>query len=345
MSSAKDDIRSIRESIQPSPWVSSWQVLSTVAFFLALIGGLSVSQNIWMSVCVYLPLLALFGVRLFVLQHDCGHLSLFKQKTSNDLAGHCLAWLTTVPYELWRSEHRWHHLNQGNLSNRGVDMMNSPATVKEVEDKPHVVDLWNAKVSIIGVFFAGAWSLLVDRKSVKEFFLFREAYARNVKDAQRLKRSIWITHTGAIIVQALILFTLGWQKYFFVMIPAYGLAAGFGSLLFWIQHNFEDSYFAWEEDWDFYKVGTDGSSYLKLPFPLSYFTADIGLHHVHHVNMQIPNYKLEYARQNVPDLARVQPLSLQDLRNSFTHLFWDEANGKKVKLNSEKQSSKPSDSV
>lgn len=344
MSSAKEDIRKIRDAVQPSPWLSTWQITSTVLLFSAAIYGLHKSQNIWVITLILLPLIALFGVRIFVLQHDCGHLSLYKRRSSNDRAGLFLSWITTVPYELWRSEHRWHHLHQGNLSIRGADKMNSPPTVHEMEEEPHIVDIWNARVSIIGVFFAGAWSLLVQRKSVKEFFLFREAADQNVKDAARMKRSLWMTHSGAVLVQLILFSILGWQKYFLIMIPAYVLAGGLGSLLFWIQHNFEDSYFAWEGDWDFYKVGTDGSSYLKLPFPLSYFTANIGLHHVHHVNMQIPNYKLDYARKHVPELARLQPLSVSDLRKSFTHLFWDEEKGKKVKLNSEELSSKSADS-
>ncbi|MCH2156606.1 MAG: fatty acid desaturase [Opitutales bacterium] len=335
MSSAKENIRSIRDQVQPSPSISTWQVVSTLVFFVATIYGLSVVSSVWLIGFCFLPLLALIGIRLFVLQHDCGHLSLYQRKASNDIAGQVLAWFTTVPYELWRSEHRWHHLNQGNLSSRGVDMMNSPPTVDELKNEPEKADDWNAKVSSMGVFFAGAWSLLVARKSVNEFFMFRQAYLEDAKNAAKLRRGIWVTHIGAIVVHISLFLMLGWQKYAFVLVPAYLLAGGFGSLLFWIQHNFEDSYFAWEDEWDFYKVGTDGSSYLKLPFPLSYFTAHIGLHHVHHLNMQIPNYKLDLARNLVPELARVQPLSFDDLRNSFTHLFWDEVKGKKVKLTRE----------
>ena len=156
MSSAKENIRSIRDQVQPSPSISTWQVVSTLVFFVATIYGLSVVSSVWLIGFCFLPLLALIGIRLFVLQHDCGHLSLYQRKASNDIAGQVLAWFTTVPYELWRSEHRWHHLNQGNLSSRGVDMMNSPPTVDELKNEPEKADDWNAKSLIDGSLFCGS---------------------------------------------------------------------------------------------------------------------------------------------------------------------------------------------
>lgn len=302
---------------------SLWQVCSTLVLFIGCCALVALQPMWWTKLLLVLPLAGLL-VRLFVLQHDCGHGSLFNSPRANSVVGHLLASVTTVPFRLWAAEHHWHHNNQGKLEHRGVDMMNSPMTLGEAAADPGGRRFREGKVTPLNVFLIGAWSLLVERKFTRDFFLFRKSFHWPVPNERKLRRSIWFAHAGSLAVHGTLLFTLGWWHYLSFVVPASFIAAGCGSLLFWVQHNFEDTYFDHVADWRFDRVGTQGSSYLKLPQPLRWFTADIGLHHVHHLNAHIPNYRLEEARRALPVLAAVQALTLAQLRDSFRKLFWDE---------------------
>ncbi|HEY0961103.1 MAG TPA: fatty acid desaturase [Pseudomonadales bacterium] len=304
------------------PGRSLWQVASTLLLFVACCTLVALHPAWWMKLLLVLPLAGLL-VRVFVLQHDCGHGSLFNSPRANSIVGHLLACITTVPFRLWAAEHHWHHNNQGKLEHRGVDLMNSPLTLDEAAaDEPGRRYREN-KITPFNIFCIGAWSLLVERKFTRDFFLFRKAFRWPVPNERKLRRSIWFAHAGSIAAHGTLLFALGWVHYLSFIVPASFLAAGCGSLLFWVQHNFEDTYFDRLSDWRFDKVGTQGSSYLKLPQPLRWFTADIGLHHVHHLNAHIPNYRLEEARRALPVLAAVRPLTRDQLRATFYKLFWD----------------------
>lgn len=332
----ENKIRIPKELYRPSLIISLWQVFSTAALWFGLWVWVDQTDSIWVNIlCFFLS--GMLIMRLFVLQHDCGHQNLFLRSRTNDIVGHVLAWITTVPYELWRSEHRWHHLHQGNLSKRGVDSVNSPPTVEEAKKDPHLVDLAYAKVSTIGVMIYGIYSIGFRRRSYKGFFLFREKFKWEVPKREELIRSIWVTHIGAFILQALLCYWLGWATYFLVVFPSYFLTGGLGSLLFWIQHNFEHSYFEWNDDWEFQDAALHGSSYIKFFQPFTWFTANIGLHHVHHLNMKIPNYRLEAVRRAIPEVAAVEPLTWSDFRRSFICLFWDEEKKRKVSLKPDSQ--------
>lgn len=304
-------------------WRSLWQVASTLLLFATCCALVAVQPTWWMKLLFVLPSAGLF-VRLFVLQHDCGHGSLFNSPRANSFVGHLLACITTVPFRLWAAEHHWHHNNQGRLEHRGVDLMNSPMTLGEAAVDAAGRRYREDKITPFNIFCIGAWSLLVERKFTRDFFLFRKAFRWPVPNESTLRRSIWFAHLGSLAMHGALVVALGWMHYLSFIVPASFIAAGFGSLLFWVQHNFEDTYFAPLAQWRFDKVGTQGSSYLKLPQPLRWFTADIGLHHVHHLNAHIPNYRLEEARRALPALAAVRPLTRAQLRATFHKLFWDE---------------------
>jgi omega-6 fatty acid desaturase (delta-12 desaturase) len=97
-----------------------------------------------------------------------------------------------------------------------------------------------------------------------------------------------------------------------------------------VQHNFERTYHAPESAWQYVEAGLQGSSYLKLPALLAWCSADIGIHHVHHVHARVPNYRLEEARRALPALAAVPPLGWADLKRCFTHVYWDGGAGRMI---------------
>lgn len=314
---------------QPDLRTSLWQLCSTLAL-AALCLTLAARQPVWWLQWLLLPVLAGLLVRLFVLQHDCGHGSLFRSRRANQAWGHLLSFITTVPFRLWAAEHHWHHHNQGKLEHRGVDLMNSPMTLDEARADPDGRRYREKAVSPLNVFLVGAWSLMVERKFVNDFFLFRKAFRWAVPQEAALRRSIVVAHAGSLLCHLLLGWAIGYGLWFSFVLPAALLAAGSGSLLFWVQHNFEQTYHAPLAQWEFHRVGLQGSSYLRLPPLLAWFTADIGLHHVHHLNASIPNYRLEEARRAIPALAAVQPLTRAQLRDSFRKLFWDLRSGRLV---------------
>lgn len=313
---------------QPRAGRSAWQVVSTALLFVALLaaaralpaaGGLLV-----------IPLLAACLTRIFVLQHDLGHHSLFRSPQVNDALGTLASFATGVAYEPWRHEHLWHHNHQAQLAVRGVDRVNSPMTTDEgradragATTRRRLIRPWT--VALFGVF-----SLLVKRRRLAGFFFLRPGFPGRPGDLKRLARGLHLSNLGHLAVHALYVATLGVRVWGSIVLPATLLGACGGALLFWVQHNFEHTHHAGPGAWRFVDAGLCGSSYLRLPAPLAWFSADIGVHHVHHLNPRVPNYRLEEARREVPALAAVAPLSGEDLRRCFTHVFWDPTRGRMV---------------
>lgn len=306
--------------------IAAWQVLSTIACLAALLFLVARLPLAW----TWAPLALLAGVlvRIFVLQHDAGHNSLFSSCSLNDRAGTLISFITGIPFDAWRTEHAWHHAHQGKLSHRGVDRMNSPMTVAEAREDSGKADLRAKKISLRSVFFLGAVSLVVLRKAASGFFQFRPGFRWAFGGHDRMRRSVWLTNAGHAAVNVAGIAALGWR--WLLVVAAAWAAAGLGANLFWIQHNFERTWHADDEEWSFVRVALEGSSYLRLGPVLRWFTASIGLHHVHHLNPGIPNYRLEEARRAVAELRAVAPLSRTDVRRCYTHVFWDAARGRMV---------------
>ncbi len=307
---------------------SVWQVVSTAALLVALLVAARLAPAAARLLAV--PLIGACLTRVFVLQHDLGHHSLFRSPRVNDALGTLASFVTGVAYEPWRHEHAWHHNHQAQLAVRGVDRVNSPMTVDEgradragASTRRRLIRPWT--VALLGIF-----SLLVKRKRLAGFFFLRPGFPGRPGDLKALGRGLRVSNLGHLAVHALYVAALGAGFWASVVVPATLLGACGGALLFWVQHNFERTHHAGADAWRFVDAGLCGSSYLRLPRALAWFSADIGVHHVHHLNPRVPNYRLEEARQTVPALAAVAPLSRDDLRRCFTHVFWDPARGRMV---------------
>jgi omega-6 fatty acid desaturase (delta-12 desaturase) len=283
----------------------------------------------------HLPLvLVLSGlwVRTFVLQHDCGHLCLFSSRALNDRVGQGLAFFTGVPFHAWRTEHNWHHAHQGKLSRRGLDSNTSPPTVAEAIAAPASSRARARIVSLRNLFALGPVGFMVNRKHPRGYLFFKPAFRWPVPDERGITRSVLVTDAVHLIVVLGFVANLGLPTFLAAILPAMAMACGFGSWLFWVQHNFEKTYYAPDETWDFVRAAIEGSSYLRLGPLGAWFTAHIGLHHVHHLNVRIPNYRLDAARQGIPELAEVAPLSGRDFKRCFECHFWDADGSRLVTL-------------
>lgn len=311
-----------RTYARPILWRSLWQVSTTLGALVALLWISSWVGPLWSLLLI--PLMTGLFVRVFVLQHDCGHRSLFHKRQSNDVVGYMLSIITSVPYHAWRTEHNWHHNHQGKLEKRGVDNMNSPMTLDEVPERPDEARYRIAKVRPRNIFLIGVHSLLVERKAPKGFFPFRDAFTDPVKNREQMLRGLIAILPLHIAMQALVIWAFGWWVSALLILPSMMLGAGLGALLFWVQHNFEETYYARAPEWNRANVAAYGSSYLRLNRVFRWFTADIGIHHVHHLNQAIPNYRLDAARQGIEAMRQVSAMERSALKRSFTHLFWDE---------------------
>jgi omega-6 fatty acid desaturase (delta-12 desaturase) len=275
--------------------------------------------------------LGAFLVRIFILQHDCGHLSLFRARRVNDVVGQALSIVTGIAYLPWRAEHDWHHQNQGRLGRRGVDRVNSPMTVREALADPDGARQRVRLINLPVVMAGGFWSLQVKRKRLAGFFLFRPAFRWPVRGVGAMRASLWASTLGHAGVHALYAHLFGLRTWAGVIFPAHVVGSIYGALLFWVQHNFERTYHAPDARWSLVRAALEGSSFLDLGRLGAWVTAHIGLHHVHHLNARIPSYRLEEARRALAPLAAVRPLSRAEFAGAFRAMFWDEDAGAMVR--------------
>ena len=123
---------------------------------------------------------------------------------------------------------------------------------------------------------------------------------------------------------------LGWSSFLLIQAPVVMLAGAAGIWLFYVQHTFEDAYWKSGEDWSYTDAALIGSSYLKLPKVLQFFSANIGLHHVHHLNARIPNYNLQRAHDETALFDDVPVMSMRDALRTVRLKLWDEESGRMV---------------
>jgi omega-6 fatty acid desaturase (delta-12 desaturase) len=270
-----------------------------------------------------IPVLGLMVIRTFVLQHDCGHGSFVPGARWNHRIGRGLAVITGIAYDAWRTEHDWHHQVQGCLEKRGVDLFNSPMTVDEALKEGQKAEAVARTVNVFKIAWLGMLALLVDRRRRKAFFMWRRGYSGKTGQTRSIIANLWLNNALHGVFQLLLGLFLGWRQWLCLIPAAYVFAGMIGALLFWVQHNYRESYSAPKSSWNFVDAALRGSSYLRLPIGLRWFTADIGIHHVHHLNPRIPNYLLEKARTGVQALKDIKPLGLGEIRESFIYHYWD----------------------
>ncbi len=272
------------------------QLLVTLVAFGALWTAMWLTLDLayWMTLLLSIPAAA-FLIRLFVLQHDCGHGSYFATRSANDLVGRALSVLTLTPYDYWRSTHAAHHATSGNLGRRGVGDIKT-LTVREYL----ALSPWRRRAYRL---YRNPVMLFVVVPTILFVILRRLPIER---PAQRRSALISILATNlalAGLITAMIAL-IGPTDLVKIQLPIMVVASTIGVWLFFVQHQFEDGYWRTPEQWDFEEAALQGSSYLKLPKPLQWLTANIGLHHVHHLSSRIPNYRLQACIDGFPELSQ-----------------------------------------
>jgi acyl-lipid omega-6 desaturase (Delta-12 desaturase) len=283
-------------------------------FLLWFAAYASLSVSYWLTLLFAIAASG-FVVRTFILFHDCCHQSFFKSRSANDILGTIMGVLTLVPYQQWKHSHAIHHATSSNLDKRGVGDM-WILTVDEYLSSP----LWR-RISYriyrnpIVMFGAGP------------VFVFLLQYRFNSKGAKRKERiNTYVTNVSIVALYALLTWAIGWQAFVMIQGPIFFVSGLLGIWLFYVQHQFEDSYFENEDEWSYVKAAVDGSSYYKLPRLLQWITGNIGFHHVHHLSPKVPNYNLEKAHEAVPPLQKATTVTVSTSFKALRFRLWDEQN-------------------
>jgi omega-6 fatty acid desaturase (delta-12 desaturase) len=325
-----DAERALLASTRPftrASWaIGVWQSVSTFALVAGAFALLMVDAPGWVRWAVA-PVLGLLLVRVFLLQHDAGHMSLVPGRVGNLVVGHLASVLLGIPFEPFRTEHSWHHKIQGRLDLRGLDHFDP---VTDVEARRDPSSRWRGHP--LHVLLVNIDSLLLRRKLRGAYYMYRRGKRPPNHDA--ITVSLWLTSLSHVALHASVM-ALGGLMAEAALLLALLVSAVVGTALMWVQHNFETVlHFEDPAEWSFVRIALEGTSYLRLPQPLRWFTGDAGAHHVHHLNPAIPNYRLEEARRAIPALAAIQPLTFTDIVRCFTHAIWSTEKRRMVKHSS-----------
>jgi len=309
----------IKSYTRPSLAKSWWQIMNSLipyfGLWVAMIYSLEISY--WLTLALSV-LAAGFLVRIFIIFHDCGHGSFFRSPLLSRIVGIITGALVFTPYHKWHDEHRIHHQTVGNLDKRGVGDVKT-ITVEEYNSYSFGKRLYYRLYRNPIIIFILA-----------PFFLFTIAF--RIPGREQSKKIKWYTHLttlGLISLIILVSLLIGFKTFVLIQVPVLYFASVAGVWLFYLQHQFEDVIWERDEDWDYKTIAMEGSSYLKLPKILQWFSGNIGFHHLHHLSPKIPNYNLEKCLKENPDFQK-EPLTFWPSLKSIRLRLWDEAKHKLV---------------
>lgn len=329
----------VSEVVQPAaprrPWAkrlaSYRQASNGRAFFeLALTFGLfvtifaatvAVSKVSWLLTPLGMIPGAFILVRLFIIQHDCGHGAMFNSRNLNTWIGRLLGVLTFTPYEYWRHSHAVHHAHSGNLDQRGIGDVPT-LTVAEYTARGWIGRAAYRVVRHPLALFGVGPSLI--------FLLQQRLPVMYMSKGWKYWASAMFTNLGIVVLAVMGTFLIGLGTYAAIMLPIVGGAATIGVWLFYVQHQFEETDWERTKPWTHEAFALTGSSYYALPKPLMWLTGNIGIHHVHHMSSGIPFYRLPDVIRDHPELQDISRLTLWKSFKCARLKLWDEAGRRMV---------------
>ncbi|WP_226779641.1 fatty acid desaturase [Oceaniglobus trochenteri] len=255
-----------------------------------------------------------FLVRLFIIQHDCGHGGFFRNRHVSDWTGRVLGVLTLTPYDVWRRTHSIHHSAAGNLDKRGIGDVHT-LTVAEYRA---LSPLWRLHYRVY------RHPLVLFGLGPVYLFLVQNRLPLGLMKSFKYWSSAMATNLVIVLALAAIAWFGGWQPIVLIFLPTLLVAATAGVWLFYVQHQFEETHWDQNEDWQLHDAALHGSSHYVLPAVLRWFSGNIGVHHVHHLYARIPFYRLTEVLRDHAELATAQRLTIREsLACARLHL-WDQ---------------------
>lgn len=289
--------------------------------------ALTLDYGYWVSLLLAPPAAGLV-VRLFMIQHDCGHYSFFRSRWANDLVGRTIGLFTLTPYKYWREAHAIHHATAGNLDERGIGDV-TLLTVREYKALP----MWRRlayrfyRNPIVLIVVAPVYLFVIKFRLPLDMLRRRWRLLPDVLLSNLLSGTI-ITAIGLLI---------GFGTFAMVQVPITLLSATIGIWLFYVQHQFESTHWARAEDWDVHTAALEGSTYFHMPGVMRWFTANIGAHHVHHLCSRIPNYRLADCLKRYPELGQMNRITLWQSLKCLPLTLWDEEQRRLVSFRAAKR--------
>ncbi|MGB0411642.1 MAG: fatty acid desaturase [Pikeienuella sp.] len=312
---ARDWVRVLSAYREPNSWRSGFELGVTLGPFLLLwaLAWWALSVSAWLALAISL-FNAAFLLRLFAIQHDCGHSAFFKNRTMSDWVGRIIGVLTLTPYDVWQRTHSIHHSSSGNLARRGMGDVHT-LTVAEYQQLSPLKRLgYRLYRHPIVLFGLGPGYL----------FFLQNRLPLGLMAKARYWVSAMCTNAAIFVALGLILYFGGIMPILLIFVPTTLLAATAGVWLFYVQHQFETTHWAPEEDWNLHDAALQGSSHYVLPSVLQWLSANIGIHHVHHLYSRIPFYRLPEVLRDHETLADGNRMTIREsFANARLHL-WDE---------------------
>lgn len=275
----------------------------------------TVEDAYWITLLLAVPA-AGFTVRLFIIQHDCGHLSFFRSRRLNDWVGNVIGIVTLTPHEYWRYSHNTHHATCGNLEKRGVGDIKVHTVTEYLALSRWERLLYRIYRSPLVLLGIGPSYLFVIKYRLP-FDLFHSK--------PKMLIGVMATNLAIIAVFTGLGLAFGFTNILLIQAPVVILSSTAGVWLFYVQHQFEETYWRKNKTWSFLEASVMSSSYYKLPQLLRWFSADIGIHHLHHLSSRIPNYHLRACLDDLPALKDLNRIGLRDSISCFGLKLWDEA--------------------
>ena len=304
---------------------ATFQLVTTLALYALNVWFVYLAlqwQNPWslpLALALSFPAAGLL-VRTFIFMHDCTHSSFYETRWINDSVGFVTGVLTFTPFAQWRRDHALHHASSGDLERRGHGDIPTRTVREYLAMSKKQRFLYRLVRHPLALLLGGPFHLILGQR-------FR-GKSKATKDKQ-ISSVAW-TNVGIAVVATVAILTVGWKTLLFAWLIPYYIAAAAGIWLFYVQHQFEDAYWTSKPEWDYVDASLRGSSHLKLPAILNWFTGDIGLHHVHHVAPKIPNHRLRECHDK-NDLFHHSPvLTISSAMSCLKLALWDEERQKMV---------------
>lgn len=326
---AKDWVRVLAKYREPNTLRSSFELaISAVPFIALWVVACWVAPYSYTAAFAISALNGLFLLRLFCIQHDLGHGSFYANRNLSDWVGRALGIVTLTPYDVWRRTHSIHHSHSGDLDHRGIgDVMT--LTTEEYHQRSRFGRLlYRAYRHPLVMFGIGPTYL---------FFLQHRLPLSVMKQGRQYWISAMGTNAGIAVILSVIVYFGGWQALFLVFLPSTLIAASVGVWLFYVQHQFEQTQWDTTEDWQLHDAAMHGSSHYDLPPILRWFSANIGIHHVHHLYSRIPFYRLTEVLRDHEELVDCSRMTLRESFKCARLDLWDAGSRKLVSFKTANQ--------
>ncbi|OEJ99882.1 fatty acid desaturase [Roseivirga misakiensis] len=313
----KDKIQMLKKYTQEHKTKATIQIINSFVPFIGIwiLMYLSLDISYWITFGLGV-INAFFLVRIFIIQHDCGHQSFVKNRRAQKIIGHVCSYLSAIPFHYWAKSHSIHHKLNGQLELRDIGDVTT-YTVAEYKNFSKAKKIgYRIYRSPIVMFLLGP---------VYYIFIHNRLAKIKMPAFQKLKGSVILSNLVLLALFSILGFTLGWEKFLLVHLTVLTLFAIIAIWFFYVQHQHEHGYKQWKKNWDYVTSALKGSTYYKVPRLFNWLTGNIGIHHVHHLNPAIPNYNLKQCIKENPWLNQYPTtIGFIDSLSLMSNKLWDE---------------------